>query len=87
MALHADGSRLASPLLRTSLHLPSPNMAAIITAPLALGAKVSVRGAKVVQKEAVAAKVVRTAARAEISKGAFVFQTRAARVVRPARRA
>ena len=62
-------------------------MAAIITAPLALGAKVSVRGAKVVQKEAVAAKVVRTAARAEISKGAFVFEARAARVVRPARRA
>ena len=59
-------------------------MAAIITAPLALGAKASVRGAKVVQKEAVAAKVVRTAARAEISKGAFVFQTR---VVRRARRA
>lgn len=62
-------------------------MAAIITAPLALGAKASVRGAKVVQKEAVAAKVVRTAARAEISKGAFAFETRAAPVVRPARRA
>ena len=52
--------------------LPSPappSMASAITAPLALGAKASVRGAKVASKRSVAVKAVDTTARAQISKG------------------
>jgi hypothetical protein len=44
-------------------------MASAITAPLALGAKASVRGAKVASKRSVAVKAVDTTARAQISKG------------------
>ena len=51
------------PLART------PSMASAITAPLALGAKASVRGAKVASKRSVAVKAVDTTARAQISKG------------------
>ena len=45
-------------------------MAAMMTAPLALGARAAVRGSKVQQKQTTSAKVVRSAARAEMSKGA-----------------
>lgn len=49
--------------------LTHSTMAAMISAPLALGARAAVRGAKVHQKETSSVKIVRSAARAELSKG------------------
>lgn len=49
--------------------LTNSTMAAMISAPLALGARAAVRGAKVHQKETSSVKIVRSAARAELPKG------------------
>ena len=50
-------------------------MAAMISAPLALGARAAVRGAKVQQKEANSVNVVRSSVRADMTKGEFDNET------------